>query len=537
MYKLLIVDDEPLIQAGLQSMIEWEKIDIEVIGTAANGYQALKIIKKEHPDIVITDIKMPVLSGIDLIKRCREEVEQEPQFIVLTSYEEFNLLRQAVKYNTVDYLIKLELTPEVLISSIKKAKELVAGSRISRKPSDVLTMTKIFKEGFFIKLLNRVFMSENDMNQEKLLSGVELIGDKYHSALCLIKYVKDKNLSSDEKKKILISSVQIIREIAGRSISIFLLPLDFDHFVIVIGSECNTGHNTSDEEALGLILKNSIELAEKYYNVRIFCGIGSLYNKLYSVSKSYNEAQTALTLTSDKTPFVFFSKVPKSENNNMSYIFRFNQETLRTALKCFDVVLLEQVMDQLIIKLESEDSLFSTSLDICSSFIHELLTYVTNAENILAEIFENEKNGYHCLYETTTVSQTISWILKIKKRLILEFRQKRVGYTEVLSDQVQKYIDRHYLEKIELKDIGLHFKMSPNYLCSIFRKYHSQGISSYQNSKRIDKAKDLLRQNVYKIYEISEMTGFDSPYYFSKVFKKTTGHSPRSWLCINEIVI
>lgn len=121
MYKLLIVDDEPLVQIGVKSMLNWGDYGIEVIGSASNGKQALDIIESNIPDIVITDIKMPIMDGLELTKNCIENLEKPPAFTILTSYEEFELAKRAIRYNVVDYLIKLELDANVLQESIEKA--------------------------------------------------------------------------------------------------------------------------------------------------------------------------------------------------------------------------------------------------------------------------------------------------------------------------------------------------------------------------------------------------------------------------------
>ena len=113
MYRLLIVDDEPLVQVGIKSMLDWNSYDIEVAGTAPNGQAALKLIAEKHPDIVITDIKMPVMDGLSLIRECRDLYGDDlPEFIILTSYEDFKLAKEALQYHVNDYLIKVELTPE-----------------------------------------------------------------------------------------------------------------------------------------------------------------------------------------------------------------------------------------------------------------------------------------------------------------------------------------------------------------------------------------------------------------------------------------
>ena len=108
MYQLLIVDDEPLVQAGIRSMLNWAEQDIEICGTAMNGQAALKIIEVKSPDIIITDIKMPVMSGLELIKICRERYGQtRPHFIILTSYEDFHMAKEALTL----YLNELETMP------------------------------------------------------------------------------------------------------------------------------------------------------------------------------------------------------------------------------------------------------------------------------------------------------------------------------------------------------------------------------------------------------------------------------------------
>lgn len=134
MYKLLIIDDEPLVQAGLRSMLTWEDLDIEICGVAGNGKIGLEIIEKEHPDIVITDIKMPVMSGLELLKLTRERYGNvHPAFIILTSYEDFHMAKEAISYTIVDYLVKIELTPDTLKGAVEKALTLLTEKKTKEK--------------------------------------------------------------------------------------------------------------------------------------------------------------------------------------------------------------------------------------------------------------------------------------------------------------------------------------------------------------------------------------------------------------------
>ena len=155
MIKLLIVDDEPLVQIGVKSMLNWADYGIEVCGTAMNGAAALKMIEEYSPEIVIADIRMPIMNGLELAKTCRDTYGRIPLFIILTSYEEFELARQALSYEVVDYLIKMELDKESLAASIetalKRLKDLKATEAIRAGGRPLL---QTYMDKFFLRLLH-----------------------------------------------------------------------------------------------------------------------------------------------------------------------------------------------------------------------------------------------------------------------------------------------------------------------------------------------------------------------------------------------
>ncbi|WP_028974968.1 response regulator [Spirochaeta cellobiosiphila] len=532
MYKLIVVDDEPLIIAGIKSMIDWDKYNIDIVGSASNGEQALKLIENVKPDIVITDIKMPVFTGLQLIERCQSMEDQSIKFIVLSSYEDFNIARQAMRFNTVDYLVKLELTPDILIDSVNKALSGIIKTG-SNNGDKLNSATKIFKEIFYIKLLNNVFIAKEDVLSAKKIAGVDLEGLEYSVIYSRITYNNAK-MSEDDKNKSMISTIQVIKEVMERSVNIYILPMDAENFVTIVGAGQEQALVLKSEDELGTILKNCNVLAEKYFNIGIDSGIGSICYNIQDISTSYKEARAALSYCNSEDRIIVYKNIQESDIKVSHDDLLEKREKLKLSLESYDIELFTEIIDIFITKLDSEEALLSESFNICSSILFEIMTYMTNAEELLQRCFREEKNGYYSLYEMTSVKQTIDWIKKIRAGFIEEFKEKRTGYTELLADQIRKYIDRNCLKKIELKDLGLHFNMSPNYLCSVFKKHNNYGVSYYHNLKRIEKAKDLLKQKVYKMYDISEMTGFESQYYFSKVFKKITGVSPSAWLADNE---
>ena len=154
MYRVMIVDDEPLILAGIASLLDWKEYGCEISGKAANGQQALKLMEEQKPDIVITDIKMPGMDGIGFMKAVKERGWDDVIFILLTNLEEFSLARQALSLGAVEYLVKMELTEEKLADSLKLAMER---REMKRKAEAAGTAVTVSREeavrGYIEKLL------------------------------------------------------------------------------------------------------------------------------------------------------------------------------------------------------------------------------------------------------------------------------------------------------------------------------------------------------------------------------------------------
>ena len=192
MYRILIVDDEPLVQVGLRSMLTKSDPDrVQVVGAAANGKEALDLIRSEKPDIVITDIKMPVMNGIELMKQAHLISGSLPVFIMLTAYEEFDLARQAMAQEAVDYLVKIELSEETLGAALSRAMERVDRYRKqhpSQKEGEQKNLEE-YRQKFFLKLLHREYEADA-LQQEGKDLGINLNYDRYIAAYCVIKTEK-----------------------------------------------------------------------------------------------------------------------------------------------------------------------------------------------------------------------------------------------------------------------------------------------------------------------------------------------------------
>ena len=415
MYKLLIVDDEPLVQIGLQSMLNWQEHKIEICGSAANGAEALRMIEEHHPELVIANIKMPIMTGLELLKLSGEKFGEIPVFIMLTSYEEFQMVKEALRMQAVDYLLKLELNKADLLAAVQKAVRRVDES-LSRQsaPNDRITETQTlssFQEKFLIRLLNGLLREEAKILKE----GAKLQLDfHYRRYLCAHAHIHgaDSNLPLNS------SCQKMIREIIRKYSDCYSLSNDPSHYTLIFYFEEELA---VAEKMAGIQqgLDNCIEMIRGYFNVLVSFGLGTTVCSASDIPISFEEAKAAEQESSENQPLRLFSHIVGA--------------------------------------------------------------------------------------------------------------RRRSGKDKLIAS-IRSYIDENLGGKLQLNEVAEVFGLSPNYLSVLFRKSCELGFSEYVNTKKIEKARQLLLSGDMRIYEVADALGFESAFYFSKVFKKIDGHSPREYI-------
>ena len=424
MYTLLIVDDEPLVQIGLKTMLAKDHADsIEIIGTASNGQEAWDIIKNDPPDIVIADIRMPIMTGLELLEKCHNKFGSVPAFIMLTAYEEFEMARQAIVYDAVDYLVKIELNPETLSDAITKAIKRVDKVRPEIAGIDTKSKSSLedLRQKFMLKLFNHQIASDEDLLSEAAALNLSFDYNRYIVVYGMISS-KTPGEGSDAFSPTTLdtynSSISMAKEIISRHTPCQIVSIDLRHFAVLFSF-------TEDTPVAGTMdliteaLENARTMITSYFKTALTFGIGSAVTRPMDIAVSFDEAKTAQQQADNAQPVRLFSHIVGSNRRS------------------------------------GKDKLIST---------------------------------------------------------------------------IQKYIDENLNGKLQLNEVAEVFGLSPAYLSVLFKKSTDTGFSEYVYTKKIDKAKEMLLSGDMKIYEVADALGFESAYYFSKVFKKVDGHSPREYI-------
>ena len=425
MTRLLIADDEPLVCVGLQSMLSWEDYGIEIVGTARNGRQAAEMIEAMRPEIVITDIKMPLKTGLELAEECEFNYGKIPVFIILTSYEEFEYARRALAFKAVDYLVKLELSPESLAASIKRALSVLEELRKTESSAYLSnegngSRMQELRDKLFFKLINKLFESREQFNAEKEELGLEFPGG---AMTVLTAEIEAGDPAKGETLQTLYTSaVRMVREKLEKRFPCFTTVLDARHFIIVFclenqkhpGGPAPAGEDSAARrKILEEELRRTIDMVLNYFNVRIRMALGFHVDDPLRLDESYLAARQAFDETRADDPL---------------------------------------------------------------------------------RVFE------------------------------------RQGFQQQLVSGVRQYIRQNLDRRLSLAEVAEHFNLSPNYLSQLFTRYTEMSFVEYITAEKISAAKKMLIAGEGPIYEIAEKLRFESAFYFSKVFKKVEGISPREFL-------
>lgn len=529
MIKLIIADDEPLVQAGIKSMVNWEEYGISIVGTAANGAAAYELIKEYSPELVITDIKMPVMSGLDLARKCHEEGRKLPLFIILTSYEEFQFVKEALTYQAVDYLVKLELTPEALEKAIRQALGRIAEQQKTMKaPDSPLNNIYLIREQFFMRLIFNLFESEEQLTAQARNLNIDFGYDSFAVSYVEIKSEKLTYMSSEKQINLYTSSLQMASELIAKYVPCHVLSLDTRHFCMIFFLDSQMSGNYKS------VIKNTLEqisaMLFNYYSVTIHASVGAPVAAPIQISASYQDAKQSFAGVSEETPILFLEDIAEGEPLKNVFNISLFKETILKAYAEYDEKALYDTFTAIIELFAGQKTHFVQALDAAGNTLYLSLSLLGNGEQIVSEIFRSRSNNYRSLYELTSVEQIIDWMKVLRDGLCEHFSACHKDYKNHIVIQVKKYICDHIEEKLTLNKVAKEFNISPNYLSVLFSKNNDVGFSDYINQRKVDAAKEMMSDGDYKIYEISERLGFESAFYFSRVFKKMTGFSPRDYI-------
>jgi len=531
MYKLLIVDDEAVIRKGLANLIEWSSIDCEVVGEAVNGIDAIEKMKIVSPHIIIADVKMPCLNGIELAKYVFENTPST-KVIILTGYADFEYAQSALKYNVVDFLLK-PTDPNELINAVKKAKNIILQNEtFESKLKDMEKKINLYQTNLRENNVNSIL--HNILNgSDKALERLPELGISLERNLVIICEVENKysNFSSKDinGKDRIVSNIKNYINAIFKNYVYYLVHFQENQFCIIVSFADNCENKCM--QSIIDICKEMLKTFENLMGLDVSIGISKIHLSHEELPDSYKEAQKALSYgfyeKHGNNLYVYSDETVNASNEKKllanSYTERIILE-LQNGHKDALINLIEELFEKLRCTRQSIDYIKKVAMQLCFSFEEVLSDCDLNIEDCIQaenDIYEYITKSNKCVHITNMLVSLAVSILEKLHSLDIQ--------NNLVIKKAQSYINEYYKDPITLQTIADYLYINSSYLSRLFKKETGYNITDYINKVRIDKAKDLLINSDYKIYEIADMVGISDPAYFSVLFKKYTNMSPRDF--------
>lgn len=498
MYKVMLADDENLILQGLENIIEWEELGLEIVNKASNGQEAIDKFKENPVDIVVTDINMPQVTGLELLKELKK-FNSDVKFIILSGYDDFSYAKKAIELGVENYILKpideeeLEKTLKNTINKIKREKE-------ENKSS-------LGKHNILIKLIKgKLAQGEIEENRESFY--MNLNSERY--SLCIIN-----TRSRYDSEEMLHNIVNVIKENTKNK---FEIIYTLDEELILINSW---------DEALSKkeIKKYYDKLKEQIineYGIDVFLSVGEPVCDFYKISSSYKEANNlkkyVLTLGYNNCITTEDVKDINEKNINFSGVLdKLNKRIIAKDIEGAEKIIEETVEDK---KLNPRN-IYDLSVKIL--FLLDGIVEEFKVEKQYTGNSLGEEIVALCSEDTR---EDIKTLLCSEIREVIELMHPTtIKYSPVIQ-QIISYVNENYYEEVSLKTLAQKYHINTSYLGQVFTKEVGCSFSEYLNKTKNMKAKELILNTNMKINDIAKKVGYLDTSYFYRKFKKYYGVCP-----------
>lgn len=518
MYKLLIVDDERIERDALKYIVKGSTLKIGEIEEAANGQEAISVAAVFNPDIVILDIKMPGLNGIEAGKILKK-IYSNCRIVFLTAFNQFEYAHEAIKIGVEDFIVKpasKERVLQVLEKAIEEIEQQQKADLQKKNMEDKLSQVSKYLESEFLTSVITGDIDEHQAND--YLSFMLTEFNRGFGVAIKLDFFQEEQMSHLNKNMIKKRfSEKLINGLASRNIEFLMNTIRNTIYVLVFGYP-----EEGRELFIQLVceeIKKVRELLSDQINAIVSVGYGSEYNNISELWKSFSEAKIAsknklLMIEEDGEEVPRVSTLDLKEKELCESILDGNATQMTK--------IVEDILDNIIY--------ISNDINDIRVKLYEFLIILNKALNTDAN-YKNQlpKHLFDDLKTVYSKGEAKVFIHNYLYNIMYEMEQLKTDKTSLVLNKTIKYIDEHFAENITLEDVASQCGFSTYYFCKMFKKHKNISFTDYLSSIRIKHAKKLLANPNLSIKEITQMIGYIDPNYFTRVFKKYEGVTPTEY--------
>lgn len=519
MYTVIVVDDEEELRKALIRKVSWEEIGFQVIGEAENGIEALELVEKLEPDLLLSDIKMPFLSGIELAREVRE-IRPTMHIAFLSGYDDFSYAQQAIQYNIVSYILKP-------VSAAGLTKELISiKEKIDKKfeefASQTLAKERLEISSFLVPLLLDGYVkSDNEAQLLRSAISCGLVPEENPDLVytVIVTSILDRQGNNCTTR----SSVNAIETILRKYLKHASFFTEGKVVSLLMASPAKM------DKYLHILVEDIAQSVRRIMNLPCSIGISRTINRLSGCHEAYVDAMNAMGYSGYPNTSIHFI----SDEERADY---FDQETVQEAVTEIENLIrgggkseLEHYLQNFFTKMQEKHMFVNGYNFIMAQMVSAVfrVVYAVAGEAAVRELQLKsplQDGGFwDAAYENWR--KYMEFCMTAQEQIAAQRKKS----SEVLCDKAQEIINTRYMEpELSLVSIGGEISVSPNYLSALIKKSTGNTFIDLLTKKRIEKSKELLVGTSMRIREISERCGYSDQNYFSYCFKKVTGVSPKN---------
>ncbi|MUN91557.1 response regulator [Enterococcus gallinarum] len=502
LHTVLLVDDETTIRDGLKHMIRWEQEGFRLLGDAANGQEALTLIQQLQPEIVITDLKMPQMDGIQLTTIIQQQYPSI-HFLVLSSYDDFHYVSQSFKNGAIDYLLKPTLTPALLLKSLNTIREKISDTR------------QITAEIPLQESLNRYLAGY----EEPLTPFADYLEIAMKQQLCFL-YTNVSYFRSTEQ---LFHALTEFSQSNSRLKTLAFKTSNNDAGLLI---------SYAEESDFFASLKNCLDQLN-YTEPNAFFTLGCPFESIEDLRSAF------LTLKDKSREQSFFYKQQRLVLEQELFLYmesdRFDTKKFLRALLDNNFLLgitrIEDYFNEMILSNVDPNFLKQQASSIFYTLLSRLEEEFPTASRFSRLRAEFLHEIGHVLYLEDFSDLLLSTIDEIRLQLTTLSPMDE----DDLLVSIQRFIQDNYMKSLSLSELAETFHFSYTYLSAFLSSKLKMSFSDYLKNTRLEKAKELLTQSELNLSEISEAVGYSDISYFSRIFKKEFQVTPSKYRRLNQL--
>lgn len=532
MYKVLLVDDEALIREAISENIQWEEMGFSFMGACENGRQAMEAIEKEQPDLLLTDINMPFVDGMELTKFVYENYP-DTKVIIISGFDEFEYAKKAVKYQVLEYILK-PITPMEFLETLQRVKKMFDERRESQRDmkkirSAYVSSLPALQARYLHNLLNGTTDHSKLIEKQEELQ-LQLKANCYNTALVegddLTPFTMQYANVKDELA--LFAIYNIAAEIvAEENCGITFQNMDEKTVIIFMGE-----NKKILKEQMKTILSRISKAVKEFLNIQTTIAVGKTVFDVETLVDSYGKTKSAMEY--------------KFMLGGNQIIEAEEYEEIRNSAKRMDIFEWASKIATAI-RTNKESEIINRTQEFVSQikmsyvnknrsivYVQNLLLSVINlldmTEELEEQVYSKERMFVNDIYELGNLDEITKSLVEIFTVISKGMMNQRDSYGKRQAMLALEYIDEHYADSsVTLNSVCNALAMSTSYFSSVFKNHTGETFIEALTKKRIEKARMLLEQTNKKTYEIAERVGYSDAHYFSITFKKITGKTPTEY--------